>query len=90
MGDVRKQTVRLLDYCESIGPQAWEVVARECLAYMSDADVADMARVADFLPDDDEDTDDDDEPSDDIDAGDDSAILGSERTVNDGAMDPRD
>ena len=48
MTNTRKITCHLLDLAEE-GALSWEGLARECLAYMSEYDVADMARVADWL-----------------------------------------
>jgi len=47
----REITNRLIDFAEETG--AWEVIARMCLSYMSEDDVADMNRVAEFVPRDD-------------------------------------
>ena len=50
----RKITNEIIEICEETN--SWEMVARECLSYMSEDDVADMNRVAEFVEvDDDED-----------------------------------
>ena len=53
MTNTRKVTCHLLDIAEQ-GVLSWEGIARECMAYMSEDDVADMARVAEWLPAEDE------------------------------------
>lgn len=42
MSKVRKYTNKLIDLAED-NVLDWETIARECLAYMSEDDVADMA-----------------------------------------------
>lgn len=49
MTNTRKVTCLLVKLADE-GVLPWETLARECLAYMSEDDVADMARVADWLP----------------------------------------
>ena len=49
----RKITNKLLELLED-GALSWETVARECLCYMSEDDVADMDNVARFIDDDDD------------------------------------
>lgn len=49
--DIRNYTTKLLDDCE-MGVISWESVARECLSYMSEDDVKDMAVSAGFIDDD--------------------------------------
>ena len=49
----RKITNKLLELLED-GALSWETVARECLSYMSEYDVADMDNVARFIDDDDD------------------------------------
>jgi hypothetical protein len=41
----RKYTNKLLELLED-GGISWEVIARECLCYMSEDDVADMCRTS--------------------------------------------
>ena len=57
---VRDYTTKLLDDCE-MGTISWESVARECLSYMSEDDVKDMAISAGFLDEDENEDDDYDE-----------------------------
>lgn len=49
----REITNKLLELLED-GALSWETVARECLCYMSEYDVADMDNVARFIEEDDE------------------------------------
>lgn len=49
----REITNKLLELLEE-GVLSWETVARECLSYMSEDDVADMDNVARFIEEDDE------------------------------------
>ena len=49
----RKVTIALLGAAED-GGLSWEALARECLSYMSEADAADMNRVAEFVDTDEE------------------------------------
>lgn len=49
MTNIRKVTCHLLDLADE-GALSWETLARECLAYMSEDEAEDMARVADWLP----------------------------------------
>jgi hypothetical protein len=44
----RKYTDNLLEILEN-GVLSWEEIARECLCYMSEEDVADMCVTADLL-----------------------------------------
>ena len=46
----RKSTCALIDAADS-GLLSWEDIARNCMMYMSEADVTDMARTYDMLPD---------------------------------------
>ena len=50
----REITNKLLELLEE-GALSWQTVARECLSYMSEDDVADMDNVASFIEDEDED-----------------------------------
>ena len=60
---MRKVTSKMIELAEE-GVLPWEAIARECLAYMSESDVADMATGAGFIDEDDdeEDTDETGEP----------------------------
>lgn len=49
----RKITNKLVELCEE-GVLSWETVARECLCYMSEDDIADMDNVARFIEDEDD------------------------------------
>lgn len=42
MNDVRKVTNQLIDLVDE-GVLTWDMIARACLSYMSESDVADMA-----------------------------------------------
>lgn len=44
----RKATCQLIDMCEK-GILSWETIARECLQYMSEDDVRDMAECNDWI-----------------------------------------
>lgn len=57
MNDTRGTTIAILEMCDGIGESAWKALAEECLAYMSEADVQDMNRVAEFVNMDDEEKD---------------------------------
>lgn len=46
--EARKATCATIDLCEG-GSLSWETVARECLSYMSEADVEDMATTAEWI-----------------------------------------
>lgn len=55
MAGPREITIKILEAAEE-GIVSWQGLAEECLSYMSEDDVADMNRVAEFVPtDDDED-----------------------------------
>ena len=54
MANVRKATVAILELMDE-GALDPRVLAEACLSYMSEADVADMARVNELLTEDDED-----------------------------------
>lgn len=54
----RKATCAILDKAEA-GELSWEDIARNCMMYMSESDVAQMAAIYDLLPDDIEEEDDD-------------------------------
>jgi len=54
----RKTTNQLLEWAEQ-GAVDWETLARDCLRYMSEQDVADMARVGGYF-----DSDNDEQPYD--------------------------
>jgi hypothetical protein len=43
MSDVREITNRLYDLVDE-GVLSWDMIARACLSYMSESDVADMAQ----------------------------------------------
>ena len=43
----RKITNEIIEICEDTN--CWEAVARECLAYMSESEVEDMNRAAEFV-----------------------------------------
>lgn len=49
MSDTRPVTIAILQLCDDVGESAWKAVAKECLSYMSEADVADMNRTAEFV-----------------------------------------
>lgn len=49
----RKITNKLLELLED-EVLSWETVARECLAYMSEDEVADITNIASFIEDDDD------------------------------------
>ena len=49
----REATCKVLDMAEN-GVLNWETIARECLEYMSEDDVRDMAESNDWIDDDDE------------------------------------
>ena len=51
---VREATEKLIDFAEE-GVLSWETIARAALDYMSEAEVADMARCNDFIEDEEED-----------------------------------
>lgn len=59
MNDVRVVTNRLYDLVDE-GLLDWEIIARACLSYMSEHDVADMAQY-NYLIDDENDDDETDE-----------------------------
>jgi len=44
----REATTELIELCEQ-GVLDWETLARECLSYMSERDVADLAHCAGFI-----------------------------------------
>lgn len=48
--ETRQYTNAILEAADE-GILSWEALARECLAYMSEADVYDMNSVAEFVPD---------------------------------------
>lgn len=48
MISARKVTNIIYEACEQ-GVLSWEAVAKECLSYMSEADVADMNNTAEFV-----------------------------------------
>lgn len=54
----RRRTRELIEAVEA-GILSWEAIARAALCYMSEDDVADMARSNELLADDDDDADDD-------------------------------
>lgn len=47
---VREATEKLIDFAEE-GVLSWETIARAALDYMSEDEVADMARCNDFIED---------------------------------------
>jgi hypothetical protein len=49
----REITTQIIEACDD-GALSWETVARECMAYMSEDEVSDMNRVAEFVQDEDE------------------------------------
>ena len=49
----REATCQLIDMCED-GILSWEALARECLQYMSEDDVQDMAESNDWIEDEDD------------------------------------
>ena len=51
---VREATEKLIDLAEE-GVLSWETIARAALDYMSEDEVADMARCNDFIEDEEED-----------------------------------
>ena len=51
---VREATEKLIDFAEE-GVLSWETIARAALDYMSEDEVADMARCNDFIEDEEED-----------------------------------
>lgn len=51
MSDVRQVTCQLIDLVDE-GLLTWEQIARECLSYMSERDVADMASSGELIDDD--------------------------------------
>ena len=53
MSDVRQVTCQLIDLVDD-GLLTWEQIARECLSYMSERDVADMASSGYLIDDDSE------------------------------------
>ena len=55
---MRDSTSEVLELLEQ-GVFSWETVCRECLSYMSEDEVNDMAVSADFIKGDDEDDEDD-------------------------------
>lgn len=55
---MRKATNKVIELAEN-GVLSWEQVARECLAEMSEDDVADMANTCDWFDPDGEDEDED-------------------------------
>ena len=58
---VREATCKLIDMAEN-GAISWETIARECLHYMSEDDVRDMAESNDWIDvEDDEDEDENEE-----------------------------
>jgi len=56
----REITNKLLELLEE-GALSWQTVARECLCYMSEDDVADMDNVARFIEEEDDEDDEEDE-----------------------------
>ena len=50
---VREATEKLIDFAEE-GVLSWETIARAALQYMSEDEVADMARCNDFIEDEEE------------------------------------
>lgn len=54
----RKITTAIYEAVDE-GILTWDAVARECLAYMSEDDVADMNRVAEFVRDPEDESEDD-------------------------------
>ena len=50
---VREATEKLIDFAEE-GVLSWETIARAALDYMSEDEVADMARCNDFIEDEEE------------------------------------
>ncbi len=54
-GNVRQYTNALLDMCEE-GALSWDTLALECLNYMSEDDVSDMAHSNELIDDEEEDT----------------------------------
>ena len=51
---VREATEKLIDFAEE-GVLSWETIARAALDYMSEDEVADMARCNEFIEDEEED-----------------------------------
>ena len=47
-GDMRTASCKVIELAEN-GVLSWETVARECLQYMSEDEVADMANSCDWL-----------------------------------------
>lgn len=60
MSDVRQVTCQLIDLVDE-GLLTWEQIARECLSYMSERDVADMASSGYLIDDDNDDDSENDE-----------------------------
>lgn len=48
MRSARESTIKVIELAEQ-GVLAWETIARECLSYMSEADVDDMASRCDWI-----------------------------------------
>jgi hypothetical protein len=57
--DARHYTCKILEAADE-GIVEWQTLAQECLSYMSEADVADMNRVAEFVSDDEDEDEDED------------------------------
>jgi hypothetical protein len=49
----REITTQIIEACDD-GALSWELVARECMSYMSEDEVSDMNRVAEFVQDEDD------------------------------------
>lgn len=56
----RESTIKVIELAEQ-GVLTWEAIARECMSYMSESEVDDMASRCDWISTDDDDGDDDDD-----------------------------